>query len=252
MSFDRSTGRLWIGDVGWERWELVFCAEKGGNFGWSIMEGPTPCLPTAKHGPTPILPPAHAIPHPQAASITGGFVYRGQRRPELTGQYIYADYCSRKVWRLKYEGGVVTGDSLIASAPSSVYSFGTDQNNELYLCAANNVVYRFNRSDLVNVNSGQSVIPEGFTLEQNYPNPFNPETRISYYVPEMSKMKLTIYNSQGREVRTLVNTVQLSGNYNIVWNGKDAYGNNAASGAYFYNLTSDNGFSETKRMVLVK
>jgi glucose/arabinose dehydrogenase len=253
ISLDATTGLIWCGDVGQDAWEEVDVLEVGKNYGWRCYEGNATYNTSGCGAITNYTFPVKVYQNiGSECSITGGFVYRGQRRPELTGQYIYADYCSRKVWRLKYEGGVVTGDSLIASAPSSVYSFGTDQNNELYLCAANNVVYRFNRSDLVNVNSGQSVIPEGFTLEQNYPNPFNPETRISYYVPEMSKMKLTIYNSQGREVRTLVNTVQLSGNYNIVWNGKDAYGNNAASGAYFYNLTSDNGFSETKRMVLVK
>ncbi|MBX7043617.1 MAG: PQQ-dependent sugar dehydrogenase [Ignavibacteria bacterium] len=253
ISVDATTGLIWCADVGQDAWEEVDLLEVGKNYGWRCYEGnatynTSGCGPVANYTfPVKVYQNIGS-----ECSVTGGYVYRGQRRPELTGQYIYADYCSRKVWRLKYEGGTVTGDSLIATAPSSVYSFGTDQNNELYLCASNNIVYRFNRSDLVNVSNGQSFVPDGFSLDQNYPNPFNPETRISYYVPELSKMKLTIYNSQGREVRTLVNTVQLAGKYNIVWNGKDAYGNNTASGAYFYNLTSDKGFSETRRMVLVK
>ncbi len=55
----------------------------------------------------------------------------------------------------------------------------------------------------------------------------------------------------GKEINTLVNTNQLPGSYKIKWNGKDAYGNNIASGAYFYKLETD-GFTETKRMILLK
>lgn len=65
-------------------------------------------------------------------------------------------------------------------------------------------------------------------------------------------MRLTVYNSLGSEITTLVNTVQLPGQYDIRWNGKDASGNNIASGVYYYNLSSDKGFSETKKMLLVK
>ena len=42
MSFDRATGDLWVGDVGWELWELIFKVKRGGNYGWSVMEGPQP------------------------------------------------------------------------------------------------------------------------------------------------------------------------------------------------------------------
>ena len=42
MSFDRATGDLWVGDVGWELWELIDKVERGGNYGWSVVEGPQP------------------------------------------------------------------------------------------------------------------------------------------------------------------------------------------------------------------
>lgn len=253
ISQDATTGLIWCADVGQDAWEEVDLLEVGKNYGWRCYEGNAP-YNTSGCGPsTNYTFPIKVYQNVGSdCSVTGGYVYRGQRRPELLGQYIYADYCSRKVWRLKYENGQVTGDSLIASAPSSVYSFGTDQNNELYLCGSNGVVYRFNKSDLVGVNSVSSETPDVFRLEQNYPNPFNPETNISYFVPSLSKVTLTIYDMQGREVRTLVNTVQMPGEYNINWNGKDAYGNSIASGAYFYNLSSDKGFSDTKRMIMVK
>ena len=54
MSFDRKTGDLWVGDVGWELWEMVHKVEKGGNYGWSIIEGRQPIKPDQKPGPTPI------------------------------------------------------------------------------------------------------------------------------------------------------------------------------------------------------
>ena len=77
MSFDRATGDLWVGDVGWELWELIYRVERGGNYGWSIMEGRQPVRPEGRRGPTPILPPTAEHPHSEAASITGGYVYRG-------------------------------------------------------------------------------------------------------------------------------------------------------------------------------
>jgi putative heme-binding domain-containing protein len=131
MSFDRSTGRLWIGDVGWERWELVYCAEKGGNFGWSIMEGPTPCIPDAKHGPTPILPPAHAIPHPEAASITGGFVYRGKKLKGYEGKYIYGDWDTRRIWANPVKGNTLGDREEISRTPLRVVAFAEEADGEL-------------------------------------------------------------------------------------------------------------------------
>ena len=253
ISVDPVTGIIWCGDVGQDAWEEVDILEVGKNYGWRCYEG-NHAFNTSGCGPItdytfPVKEYANAG---SDISITGGFVYRGQRRPELTGRYIYADYGSRKTYKLKIESGVVTEDSLIMTGPSSIYSFGIDQQNELYVCCANNIVYRFNRSDLVGVGNNTAQIPSGFSLEQNYPNPFNPSTSIKYSVPEISKVKLSIYDVSGKEVNTIVNTVQLPGEYSILWRGKDARGNNVSSGVYFYNLTAGNNFTETKRMLLVK
>ena len=92
MSFDRKTGELWVGDVGWELWEMVHKVEKGGNYGWSIVEGRQPAKPTQKIGPTPIRPPTIELSHTIAASVTGGYVYRRQEVPGAGG-----GVC---VWRL--------------------------------------------------------------------------------------------------------------------------------------------------------
>src|SRR4029434_8929275 len=80
---------LWVGDVGWELWELVYHVERGGNYGWSIMEGPQPVKPGAPRGPTPINSPVIALAHSEAASVTGGYVYHGSKFQELEGAYIF-------------------------------------------------------------------------------------------------------------------------------------------------------------------
>ena len=100
MSFDRKTGALWLGDVGWQLWEMVYRVQRGGNYGWSIKEGPQSVRPELAIGPTEILSPVIAHPRSEAASVTGGYVYRGKRHKELAGSYVYGDYVTGKIWSL--------------------------------------------------------------------------------------------------------------------------------------------------------
>lgn len=92
--------------------------------------------------------------------------------------------------------------------------------------------------------------PTQFTLSPNYPNPFNPSTTIRYSIPKTSVVKLTVYNSVGQEITTLVSEKQLPGEYEIQWNGKSQKGVNVPSGIYFYRLKTDT-FTETRRMTLL-
>lgn len=133
MSFDPATGELWVGDVGWQLWEMIYRVEKGGNYGWPIMEGPQPALPESPRGPTPILPPTVSHPHSEAASITGGYVYRGSRLPELKGAYVYGDFQTGRVWALRHDGKTVTWQKELAQTPLALVGFGEDTNGELYL-----------------------------------------------------------------------------------------------------------------------
>ena len=103
MAIDPSTGRLWLGDVGWEKWEMVQEVVAGGNYGWSVREGEELLRPQLPVGPTPILPPRAALPHSDAASITGGFVYRGDAIPSLEGQYVFGDWVTGRLWSLPIE-----------------------------------------------------------------------------------------------------------------------------------------------------
>jgi putative heme-binding domain-containing protein len=132
MSFDRQTGDLWVGDVGWELWEMVYRVKKGGNYGWSITEGRQPAKPNQKIGPSPILAPTIELPHTIAASVTGGYVYRGKKFPELAGAYIFGDWETRRIWAARIEGDRVTEMPEIVKPNVRVTAFGEDNAGELY------------------------------------------------------------------------------------------------------------------------
>ena len=131
MSFDRQTGELFVGDVGWELWESVHRVEKGGNYGWSAMEGPQPIKPE-KVGPTPIRPPLIELPHTIACSVTGGRVYRGKKFPELRGAYVFGDWETRRLWAARFEGDRTKEMPEIARPSVRIVAFGEDRDGELY------------------------------------------------------------------------------------------------------------------------
>ena len=132
MSVDPRTGKLWVGDVGWELWEMIYLVERGGNYGWSVTEGPQPVHPDWAVGPTPILPPVVDHPHSEARSITGGVVYTGKRLPELADTYVYADYETGKIWALRHNGESVVSHREIADTPHRIVAFGLASDGELY------------------------------------------------------------------------------------------------------------------------
>ncbi len=92
----------------------------------------------------------------------------------------------------------------------------------------------------------------GFKLAGNSPNPFNPVTTITYVLPENAQVRLDIYNVLGQRVRTLVNGQVEAGINSVVWNGKDAVGNQVSSGFYVYQLTINNKDVLRKKMLMLK
>jgi glucose/arabinose dehydrogenase len=147
-SNDPVTGQIWAGDVGQGSWEEVNLIEAGGNYGWRCYEGNSPydlslCgIPQVFTFPVKVY--SSQSPNPEC-SVTGGYVYRGQRRPELVGRYIYGDYCSGKIWKFLYAGGSITEDTILIDAPFSITGFGTDEQGELYICNyGSGTIHRFN------------------------------------------------------------------------------------------------------------
>src|SRR4029078_11098191 len=109
----------------------VHRVEKGGNYGWSAMEGPQP-IKSERIGPTPIRPPLIELPHTIAASVTGGFVYHGRKFPELRGAYVFGDWETRRLWAARFEGGRVKEMPEIAPRSVRYVAFGEDIQGELY------------------------------------------------------------------------------------------------------------------------
>jgi hypothetical protein len=105
-------------------------------------------------------------------------------------------------------------------------------------------------SGLVSVEPRASV-PNKFELGQNYPNPFNPTTTIRYTVPVQTRVRLRVFDLIGREVASLVDEEEVSGNYVVTWHGTDNNGKSLASGVYFYKLDGS-GQQITKKMMLLK
>jgi hypothetical protein len=91
----------------------------------------------------------------------------------------------------------------------------------------------------------------GLTLSPNYPNPFNPSTRIDYYIPEPSDVRLVIYDVNGRRIRTLVSTGKSAGGHAVEWDGRDDLGSAVASGVYLCRLEMGKA-RRTIKMVLLK
>lgn len=91
-----------------------------------------------------------------------------------------------------------------------------------------------------------SNVPDIFSLSQNFPNPFNPNTNIKFAIPKSSNVKISVYDISGKELEVIVNERLQAGTYQTEWNGS-----NYSSGIYFYKIQSD-GYTETKRMTLIK
>jgi len=145
FSFDRQTDDVWIADVGQGTWEEVnlvaFDSIAGSNFGWPLLEGAHDLRGGAAPGSTVL--PVHETSHADGnCAITGGYVYRGSRIPNLVGSYLYSDYCRPAIAAIRVQDGrVVTARDLGVSA-AGVSSFGQDNAGELYVISQSEGVYR--------------------------------------------------------------------------------------------------------------
>lgn len=135
IAFDRDTRDLWCGDVGQNRLEEVDRLVRGGNYGWNALEGTEVfTLRKGRDVPAGALPPIAQYGRADGLSITGGYVYRGVRIPELRGWYVYGDFMTLRMWacREDRDGGrheVVA----LPRAPQQVSSFAEEPDGELLL-----------------------------------------------------------------------------------------------------------------------
>ena len=147
FSFDPVTGFLYCGDVGQNTWEEVDVVTKGGNYGWAYREGLHVGYRATNSVVGPLIDPIQDYQHgtgpTQGNSITGGLVYRGARFPLLYGWYVFADYASGNIWRLRYDGTNTVPYERITGR-NGISAFGTDPSNDDVLLANVNdgAIYR--------------------------------------------------------------------------------------------------------------
>lgn len=134
FSFDRATGRLFLGDVGQNAWEEIDLIERGGNYGWRIMEGNHCHIPSTGCNRTGLEPPvAEYATGREGCAVTGGYVYRGSRIRNLVGRYLFGDYCSGTIWMLTEAGSGRWTMTRVLATDLRISSFGEDQAGELYI-----------------------------------------------------------------------------------------------------------------------
>jgi len=145
FAFDRAAGLLYVADVGQnsrEEISVVPAARAGVNYGWNVLEG-SRCYNAASCDSRGLEPPVVEYSHDEGCSVTGGFVYRGQRIPAIVGHYFYSDYCSGFLRSFRYvNGAAVDQREWDVGDLGSVLSFGEDAARELYVLSANGRVYR--------------------------------------------------------------------------------------------------------------
>lgn len=143
FSFDVQTGTIWAGDVGQGELEEIDVIEKGGNYGWNILEG-TSCYNADDCETNGTIAPVFEYDHEaNDKSVTGGHVYRGALVPSLEGFYIYGDFISGRIWGLSTNLGGSLNNQLLMETGLNISSFGTDNTNEVFVCSFDGNLYRF-------------------------------------------------------------------------------------------------------------
>ena len=136
FSFDEPAGKLWVADVGQDAVEEVnrAPAKRGGlNYGWNVMEGERCFEPPEGCEQAGLELPVTSYTHAEGCSVTGGYVYRGERFPALYGGYFFADYCSGYLWGLAAGARRGTPAVRLLESGRAIASFGVDERGELYV-----------------------------------------------------------------------------------------------------------------------
>jgi hypothetical protein len=150
FAFDRSTGDLYIGDVGQSRVEEIdvgLAARRGGeNYGWNVTEGSQCFQPASGCNKGGMTLPVAEYGHADGCSVVGGVVYRGCRLPGYAGTYFYSDYCTAFVRSFRLANGQATDardwTGQLGRGLNRPTSFGTDSAGEVYIVDQDGEVYR--------------------------------------------------------------------------------------------------------------
>jgi putative heme-binding domain-containing protein len=147
FSFDRLTGDLWLADVGQDRVEEVDIVHRGENHGWNVYEGFEPFSNQYRKEGRNFSQPVFAYKRKYGNSITGGYVYRGDKRSSFYGVYLCGDYTSKRIFGVTQENGTLKTARQIGSIPQGLVSFGTDEAGHIYAVGYEGMVYQLDFTD---------------------------------------------------------------------------------------------------------
>jgi glucose/arabinose dehydrogenase len=145
FSFDFKTGEFWTADVGQNKWEEIDLVTRGGNYGWRVMEGAHCYSPVFFCETRDLISPILEYAHEKGrCSIIGGYVYRGRAISDLTGQYVFGDYCSGEIFSLQrpLRDQAIGVLEEIRNTSLRISSFGEDESGELYVLDHGGGIYR--------------------------------------------------------------------------------------------------------------
>jgi hypothetical protein len=235
--------------VGQNAWEEVDLIEGGRNYGWNTMEGFHCFRPSTNCDRGGLALPVAEYGHSEGRSITGGYVYRGPQLGLLQGRYIYGDFVSRRIWALHYVDGEVLAHDLLATSPSSISSFGEDEEGELFIVGLDGTIYVLDApepEEVTVVEQAIDKVPQSFELRQNRPNPFNAQTTVSFSLPRDGHSILELFDLGGRRAMTPIRAWRRAGHYELTLDFT-----HLASGSYLLQLRFGT-LKETRKVMLVK
>ena len=268
--------KMIIGDIGERNLEELNIGFPGLDYGWNEREGTFAFDYTQRDNVYELPPndsdfdyvyPAAQYDHDEGFAVVGGYVYRGEDIPQLSGMYVFGDIVNGRVFyvpadslvngepakiselTLTVDGQAVTLSELVNNSRVDL-RFGIDTAGDIYiLTKADGVVRKLVPDDTTTVgiaSSGNDVPPEGYRLQQNYPNPFNPSTTIRFSLASRSTVQLNIFNANGQLIKSVVNGNLSAGDHEVTWHAA-----NQPSGIYYYRLQTAEG-SLSRKMVLLR
>jgi len=132
FSFDTTTSKLWVGDVGQADWEEVDVVIAGGNYGWNVREG-AHCFNPSGGCANTFIEPISEYDHWLGGSITGGLVYRGTAISGLGGWYLFGDFTSGRLFGIREDSAVGIEPEVLGETGLQIVSFGQDADGEVYV-----------------------------------------------------------------------------------------------------------------------
>lgn len=251
MSVDPETGNIWAGDVGQSAREEIDIIENGGHYGWNTMEGML-CFPSSVNCNRSGLDlPVWEYNRGVGTSVTGGYVYRGTRVPELIGKYIYGDFVSRRIWALTVTDNDTTNVEIVR-ASFNIPAFGVSENNELFIAGFDGKLHRFVETEPTSVTDPS--LPEAqHQLGVSFPNPTASNTTIPFTLGTSAEIELAIFDMLGRKVSVVASGTFPAGEHQATWTRIAEDTNKPLpAGTYFYSLRVNQTVTNTRILTLLK